>query len=106
MRKEKDVVINLGNYRLVRFDSMNLEMEELRRPDARKARRHTEIKDDSPRWYRMGHYFRSIASGVSWLLEHRMLNEGGEHTLEESVKRYGEIADELRGYVEKATGSK
>lgn len=106
MRKEKDVIINLGNYRLVRFDSMNLEMEELRRPDARKARRHTEIKDDSPRWYRMGHYFQSIASGVSWLLEHRMLNEGGGYALEESVKRYREIADELRGYVEKAVDSK
>lgn len=100
--KTKDVVINLGNYRLVRFDSMNLEMEEFRKPDARKARKHTEIKDDSPRWYRMGHYFQSIASSVSWLLDHRMLNEGGEYTLEESVKRYKEIADELRGYVEKA----
>lgn len=103
MSKEKDVVINFGNYRLVRFDSLNLKMEEFRKPNS--ARKHL-VKDDSPKWRKMGHYFQSVASGVSWLLDHRMLNEGGEYTLEESVKRYGEIADELREYVKKAADGK
>ena len=103
MSKEK-TIINLGSYRLVKLDKYNYEMEEFREPSSDKGARVAKNKEAA--WRKMGHYFQSIASGVSWLLEHRMLNEGGEYTLEESVKRYGEIADELRGYVEKATGSK
>lgn len=101
MSNEK-TVINLGSYRLVKLDRYNYEMEEFRKPDSNYGK--NLVKDDSPKWRRMGHYFQSIVAGVSWLLEHRMLNEGGEYTLEESVKRYKEIADELRGYVDKAVG--
>ncbi len=103
MSNEK-TVIDLGPYRLVKLDRYNYEMEEFRTPGSNGGK-HL-VKDGSPRWYRMGHYFQSVASGVSWLLDHRMLNEGGEYALEESVKRYRKIADELREYMEKAADGK
>lgn len=69
MSNEK-TVIDLGSYRLVKLDRYNYEMEEFRKPDSNHGK--NLVKDDSPKWRRMGHYFQSIASGVSWLLEHRM----------------------------------
>lgn len=99
---EKGTIINLGNYRLRKRDRLNWQIEELRRPDATSARAHTEIKDDSPRWYPLEHYFQSPGAGVSWLLDHEMLVDGGEYDLDGAVYRFGRIAADLRAHVDEA----
>lgn len=100
MSKQK-TTIDLGRYRLVRYDRMNWLMEEFRKPCGNSGAR--AAKSDEPRWRSTGHYFGSIGAGVSWLLEHEMLNGGGEYDLEGAILRFGEIAAELRNHVNMAT---
>ncbi len=97
---EDRTTIDLGRYRLVRLDRKNWLMEEFREPRGNGA---GSAKSGEPRWRSMGVYFGSIGAGVSWLLEHEMLNGGGEYDLGGAVARFGEIAAELRHHVNVAT---
>lgn len=97
---KRRTVINFGAYRLAKYDRLNWELEEFRAPDETRGR--NLVKDDSPKWRPSGHYFGSIGAGVSWLLEHEFLEDGGEYDLAGAIKRFGEIACDLRQYVDEA----
>lgn len=97
-----NTIINIGEFRLQKRDKWNWELEEFRAPDSSKERSNKPIKDKAPKWRSMEHYFGSIGAGVSWLLEHELLEDGGEYDLAGAIKRFGEIACDLREYVDEA----
>lgn len=99
MSKQR-TVINFGTYRLATYDRLNWELEEFREPAEDKGAR--VAKNRKAKWYQAGHYFQSIGAGVSWLLEHELLEDGGEYDLAGAIKQFGNIACTLRGYVDEA----
>lgn len=61
-----------------------------------------DMKSDVPKWHSTDHYFQSIGAGVSWLLEHELLEDGGEYDLAGATERFENIARDLRKYVDEA----
>lgn len=94
MGKQRTTV-TIGDYRLVRFDRLNWLLEEYRTADPASHL----TRDGRPKWFSTGHYFQRVGAGVSWLLEHEMLEDGGEYDLAGAVARFDEIATGLRAHV-------
>lgn len=96
---DRKTQIVLGGYRLVRYDRLNWGLEEYRAPDPNNH----QTRSPEPKWMPTGHYFSRIGAGVSWLLEHEMLEDGGEYDLAGAVARFEQIATDLRSHVDAAT---
>ena len=83
-----------------KYDRLNWELEEFREPAEDKGARVAKSREAT--WRPSGHYFGSVGAGVSWLLEHELLEDGGEYDLAGAIKRFEEIACDLRQYVDEA----
>ena len=89
------MIVNLGRYRLRRYDSRNWVLDEWRRPSPGPR-----TKGDAETWHSCGHYFQSIGSAMTWIAEHRLLDEDAEVDLAGAMREYRAIVDGLKGAFE------
>lgn len=86
------MIVNLGRYRLRRYDSRNWVLEEWR-----ETRKCAFTKSDAPKWRSCDRYFQSIGAAMTWVAEHELLDEDAEVDLAGAIREYGTIADRLKG---------
>lgn len=92
------MIVNLGRYRLRRYDSRNWVLDEWREP-----RRCAFTRSDTPKWHSRGLYFQSIGAAMAWLAEHELLDKDAEVDLAGAIREYGAIVDGLRAAFEVET---
>ncbi len=88
----KTIVHLDDRYRLRAYDKRNWVLEEYREADP-SHKHHT--KDASAKWRSCDTYFQSIGSALRWVIEHKLLDDGGEYELLGVIERVEEIADGL-----------
>ena len=100
MTKQK-TIIRVGNFRLRQYDGRNWVLEEHRSANPTNPL----TKSAEPKWRSRDRYFQSVAQGLSWMLEHEMLTDGGEHDLESAIKRMECISEYIAEAAASSTGS-
>lgn len=89
------MIVNLGRYRLRRYDSRNWVLEEWREPAKGRM-----AKSDKAKWRSCDRYFQSIGAAMTWVAEHELLDEDAEVDLAGAIREYGTIVDRLKGAFE------
>ena len=89
------MIINLGNYRLRRYDYRNWVLDEWREPKPGPRTKSADAK-----WHSCGHYFQSVGGAMLWVAEHRLLDEDAEVDLAGAIREYHAIVDEIKGAFE------
>lgn len=86
------MMVNLGRYRLRRYDSRNWVLEEWREPAKGRM-----AKSDEAKWRSCDRYFQSIGAAMTWVAEHELLDEDAEVDLAGAIREYGIIVGRLKG---------
>lgn len=89
------MIVNLGRYRLRRYDSRNWVLEEWREPAKGRM-----AKSDEAKWRSCDRYFQSVGAAMTWVAEHELLDEDAEVDLAGAIREYGIIVGRLKGAFE------
>lgn len=96
-------VVNIDDqWRIVRVDRLNWEVQEHRAPNVTHK-----TKTLDARWMGTGNFFPSVPMACEWLLQHRMISEpGGVETLESHTRRMRGVAEGMAKAVRDAMKGK
>ena len=89
------MIVNLGRYRLRRYDSRNWVLDEWREPKPSPRTKSADAK-----WHRCGLYFQSVGGAMLWVAEHELLDVNDEVDLAGAIREYHAIVDGLKGAFE------
>lgn len=91
------MTITFGRYRLRRYDSRNLVLEEFRAPSPDRGGRRA--KDAEPKWRSCNRYFQSLGPALKYAYDHELIADDGEYDVEGAIARAEEIAERLASSV-------
>lgn len=91
------MTITFGNYRLRRYDSRNLVLEEFRAPAPDRGGRRA--KDAAPKWRSCDRYFQSLGPALRYAYDRELIADDGEYDIEGAIARAEEIAERLASSV-------
>lgn len=89
------MIVNLGRYRLRRYDSRNWVLDEWREPKPGPRTKSADAK-----WHSCGLYFQTVGGAMLWVAEHELLDEDAEVDLAGAIREYHAIADGLKAAFE------
>ena len=91
------MTITFGRYRLRRYDSRNLVLEEYREPAPDSGARRS--GDKSPKWRSCDRYFQSLGHALRYAYDRELIADDGEYDVEGAIARAEEIAERLASSV-------
>lgn len=94
------MTITFGKYRLRRYDSRNLVLEEYRAPAPDSGGR--KASDSAPKWRSCNRYFQSLGPALRYAYDRELIADDGDYDIEGAIARADEIARRLVESVEVA----